>query len=416
MKRYVPLILSFLFYHLSIAQNQPVQPATGPGGSEYIHDSITVYDYGTNKNGDGFWIYEPASPKPDSANVVVFIHGLGQTNPKVYGKFIRHLVRKGNIVIYPRYQKDLLSAAATFSDSCGKGIQRAIDTLNTAGHVAPRWENYFILGHSVGGILTANMTMNHSNYYIYKPRTAFSMQPGGVDGILLPDYSGFPSDVKYLVAIGDNDAIVGTATGEFLYANTTGVPTSHKNLVKHFADDHGNPAITATHNEPVGEDDFFDNGESNVTILFTTGVQDAVEYYCYWKLQDALMDCALRGENCDVAFGDTEAQRNMGQWSDGTPVRQLQITPSSSTGIKETNSIEVDVYPNPTNTNWQLTVSKVQQGMQCNVYDVRGRCVATKEVKQSKTQIENTFGSGMYFYEVKTNEGTVLAKGKLVGE
>lgn len=416
MKRYIPLILSFLVYHLSIAQNQPSQPATGPGGSAYVHDSISVYDYGTNKNGDGFWLYEPAGPKPDSANVVVFIHGLGQTNPKVYGKFIRHLVQKGNIVIYPRYQKDLLSAANTFSDSCARGIQRAIDTLNTAGHVAARWQNYFVLGHSVGGILTANMTMNHAAYNLPKPLTAMSMQPGGIEGILLPDYAAFPGDVKYLIVIGDNDAIVGTATGEFLFANTTGVPTSHKNLVKHFADAHGSPAITATHNEPVGNDNFLDNGENNVTIIFTTGVDDAVDYYCYWKLQDALMDCALRNENCDVAFGDTEAQRNMGQWSDGTAVRQLQITPSSSTGIKKADAIEVSVYPNPTNDNWQLMVNKLQAGITCFVYDVRGRCIAAKEITENKTLIESNFGSGMYFYEVKNNKGEVLTQGKLVAE
>ena len=416
MKRCLALILSFYCHQFIVAQSPPTQPSTGPGGSEYQHSGITIYDYGTNQNGDGFWLYEPDSPKPDSANVVVFIHGLGQTNPKVYGKFIKHLVQKGNIVIYPRYQKDLFSNASTFSDSCGKGIQRAMDTLNTTGHVVPRWENYFILGHSVGGILTANMTMNHANYYIYKPKTAFSMQPGGVQGILLPDYSAFPSEVKYLVAVGDNDAIVGTQTGEFLFNNTTSVPTSHKNLIKHFADNHGTPAITATHNEPVGYDSFFDNGEDNITIAFTTGVEDAVEFYCYWKLQDALMDCALRNENCDVAFGDTEAQRNMGQWSDGTPVRQLQITPSSSTGIKDADNIQVGIYPNPSMAKWNLTINRVEQGMYCYVYDVLGKCIAKQEVINANTVIESTFGSGVYVYEVLNKSGAVLAKGKLLAQ
>lgn len=416
MKRSIHLFLWLFAIVNSYAQNQPTQPSTGPGGSEYIHDSIAIYDYGTNKNGDGFWLYEPASPTPDSANVVVFIHGLGQTNPKVYGKFIRHLVRKGNIVIYPRYQKDLLSAAATFSDSCARGIQRAMDTLNLTGHVKPRWENYFVLGHSVGGILTANMAMNHATYYLYKPLTAFSMQPGGIEGILLPDYSAFPSDIKYLVAVGDNDAIVGTATGEFLFANTTGVPTSHKNLVKHFADNHGSPAITATHNEPVGNDNYFDNGENNVTIIFTTGVEDAVEYYCYWKLQDALMDCALNNQNCDVAFGDTPQQRNMGKWSDGTDVVPLQITPSNATGINKLNEPSIEVYPNPSSGNWQLTVSDLKHANVCIIYDITGRCLSKQELHTGNNTIENTFGRGLYFYEIRDTQDKPITKGKLVAE
>ncbi|MEZ4892408.1 MAG: hypothetical protein R2778_05270 [Saprospiraceae bacterium] len=54
---------------------------------------------------DGYWLFEPADPKPDSAEVVVFLHGYGAYNPMAYGKWIKHLVAKGNIVIYPRYQK-----------------------------------------------------------------------------------------------------------------------------------------------------------------------------------------------------------------------------------------------------------------------------------------------------------------------
>src|SRR3954468_6440803 len=138
-------LLFFVAVVLSLSlrsQTQPTQPASGPGGSDYTFGGVTQYDYGTNRTGGSFWLYEPNTPTPDSANVIVFIHGLGETNPKLYGAFIKHLVRKGNIVIYPRYQTDLNSNSATFNDSCAKGIQRALDTLQQAGHVKPRLENY----------------------------------------------------------------------------------------------------------------------------------------------------------------------------------------------------------------------------------------------------------------------------------
>ncbi len=181
-------LLHFFFSQNSFSQSQPTQPTSGPGGSDYTHGGVTIYDYGTNGSGGDFWLYEPNNPTPDSANVVVFVHGLGETNPKLYGAFIKHLVRKGNIVIYPRYQKDLNTSNTTFNDSCAYGILRALDTIQQTGHVKGRVQNFFILGHSVGGILTANMTMLYQHYGLPKPLTAFSMQPGAA-GFLSPDYS-----------------------------------------------------------------------------------------------------------------------------------------------------------------------------------------------------------------------------------
>src|SRR5205823_4393203 len=132
-----------------------------------------------------------------------------------------------------------------------------------------------------------------------------------------------------LIAIGDNDAIVGTGPGTTIFNQTTAVPTYHKNLVHQYSDNHGAPAIGATHNEPAAADNAFDNGETNLFIPFVVATEDAVDYFCYWKLQDALMDCALHNQNCEYAFGNTSEQHGMGNWSDGTPLRILEITPSA---------------------------------------------------------------------------------------
>ena len=47
-----------------------------------------------------------AVPTPEVAPVVVFNHGWFAVNPGVYGAWIEHMVRKGRIVIAPRYQRD----------------------------------------------------------------------------------------------------------------------------------------------------------------------------------------------------------------------------------------------------------------------------------------------------------------------
>ena len=58
-----------------------------------------------------------------------------------------------------------------------------------------------------------------------------------------------------------------------------------------------------------------------------TGGIDAYDWYGTWKLADALIDCRYANHDCDAAFGDTQAQRSLGTWSDGVPVRALEIGP-----------------------------------------------------------------------------------------
>jgi hypothetical protein len=55
------------------------------------------------------------------------------------------------------------------------------------------------------------------------------------------------------------------------------------------------------------------------------GKVDAIDWYGYWKLFDALCDAAFRGKNRKVALGNTPEQRYMGKWSDGTPVKELVV-------------------------------------------------------------------------------------------
>lgn len=411
---YLLLFSCFSVLVCSAQINQPTQPNTGPGGKDYIHGTVTQYDYATNGSGSDFWLYEPANPQPDSANVVVFIHGLGMTNPKYYGAFIKHLVRKGNIVIYPRYQKDLNTSNTTFNDSCAKGILRALDTLQLPGHVKPRTENYFVLGHSVGGVLTANMTMLHQQYGLPKPLTAFSMQPGAAT-FLMNSYAAFPADVKYLIAVGENDIIVGTGPGTTIYNQSVLAPTSHKNLVKHVADNTGTPAITATHDEPGAPDVAFDNGETNLFIQFTNGKIDAVDYYCYWKLQDALMDCALNNNNCDMAFGDTPLQHGMGNWSNGTPVKKLEVTPASVTDIENTVEANIQITFHASEKNISVRLARLLPGevYLFQLYDMSGKLMQVEKIDSETELINAAEMNGIYVYQLISNNGTFIT-GKLL--
>ena len=50
------------------------------------------------------------------------------------------------------------------------------------------------------------------------------------------------------------------------------------------------------------------------------------DWYGFWKWFDALCDAAFYGRNREYALGGTPAQKNMGTWDDGTPVKLPRVT------------------------------------------------------------------------------------------
>src|SRR5262245_60241027 len=109
LRRITSLTVLLALFSLTIFSAQrptpPAQPDTGPGGKQYAHAAVKKTRYG-NGNQE-YWIFEPDAPKPASAPVIVFIHGWGGMNPLYYGAWLDHLVKRGNIVVYPRYQATL---------------------------------------------------------------------------------------------------------------------------------------------------------------------------------------------------------------------------------------------------------------------------------------------------------------------
>jgi hypothetical protein len=57
-----------------------------------------------------------------------------------------------------------------------------------------------------------------------------------------------------------------------------------------------------------------------------TLLTNAQDYYGTWKLFDGLYDAAFYGKNREYALGNTTQQRFMGFWSDGTKIKQLNVT------------------------------------------------------------------------------------------
>lgn len=327
-KTIVFLLLFFLSFNLFGQEIlPPTQPEVGPGGQEYVHEEVTQYDFAAEP--DGFWLYEPAAPKPEKANVIVFVHGYGAYNPMIYGKWIKHLVRKGNTVIFPRYQRNLVSPSPKhFAGNVVDAIHAALDTLKGEDHVAPITDHFSIVGHSYGGVLSANLAVYYKGYGIPKPEAVMLVSPGTgpFKGGLLKTYEKMPEDINLLVMVSDKDRTVGDKIGKLIYK--TAIYVKNRNLIRQYSDYYGSKRVSSGHDESYAIDMDFDTGLRNFSTkrALKIGRLDVIDFRGYWKLFDALIDYTREGKNKEYAFGNTPEQRSLGYWSDGTKIKELEIT------------------------------------------------------------------------------------------
>lgn len=326
----------------------PTQPATGPGGKQYVHAKVTKNRYG--RGNQEYWIFEPDTPKPDSAPLIVFLHGWGGMNPLYYGAWLDHLVKRGNIVVYPRYQANLLTAMQDFLPNTLGAIKAAISRLQTeSGHVKPDLNRFAVVGHSLGGLLSANVAAA-KEYKLPQVRAVMAVEPGITEAPIsfpLVDLKSIPAETLLLAVAGDQDTLVQDRDAKRIYYESTQVPAANKDFVMMITDTHGTPSLQASHRAPTAMDRSYDNGEgvsgnpapdrvgnsssrqngeTAGSRRLETMMVNALDYYGTWKLFDALCDAAFYGKNREYALGNTAQQRFMGVWSDGVPVKELKIT------------------------------------------------------------------------------------------
>jgi pimeloyl-ACP methyl ester carboxylesterase len=294
-----------------------------------------------------YWIYEPNTPKPASAPVVFFLHGWGGMNPMYYGAWIDHLVRRGNIVIYPRYQASLLTAREDFIPNSLDAIKDAISRLQTEpGHVRPDLNKVAAVGHSLGGILAASVTSLASESGLPQVRAVMSVEPGITRkpiSVPMAHLEKIPASTLLLAVAGDQDTLVEDEDAKRIYYESTRVPANNKDFIRLVTDEHGKPGLIANHRAPTAPDRDYDNGETDSRRGQEPGpvgssvdrsrgplpqvpAVNALDYLALWKLFDGLCDAAFYNKNREYALGNTPQQRFMGKWSDGVAVKELVVT------------------------------------------------------------------------------------------
>ena len=155
--------------------------------------------------------------------VVLFIHGWGGTRPQTYRPWLDHLARRGNAVIYPRYQDSVLTPPAQALGNLIAGVRLALARTRV------RPETLVVAGHSAGGALSADYAAVARQAGLPVPRAIFAAYPGRrLRGAApsIPEIAPglIPSGTRIVALGGARDAVVGTAPARRIARAATAVP------------------------------------------------------------------------------------------------------------------------------------------------------------------------------------------------
>jgi len=292
----------------------------------YKHDAVRMRDFA--KKAQGYWLFEPDSPAPDSADLVVFLHGYGGYNPVLYGKWIKHLVAQGNIVVYPRYQKNLIHPSPNkFARNAAKAVTEAIALVSSEGRTQIRSDRMMYIGHSYGGVTAANIGVDWQALGVPKPSAMVLVQPGSgpVKHAIKKTYAGLPDDLLLVCVVGHKDVVVGDTFSRLVMQ--TAVNTRFRVMAEHYSEHYKSFLLSSSHTEPYCMDRDMDIGLRNYTVSRGASVNrlNALDYYGYWKFADGLSDIIKNRASTDVVFGERPSSRFMGYWFDGKTIRPLRI-------------------------------------------------------------------------------------------
>jgi len=302
------------------------QPTTGPGGTSYSNASITVNGpYWANNrytnNNVEYYIYEPGTPTPAKAPVILFLHGYAAFTTSDYQAWINQMVQKGFVVVWVEYQNSLTSTFADYPSNAEAAWTDALYRLQNytwEPHVRPYMVNNvpqtIIVGHSFGGWITGWLAGEASTAVpsFPIPLGLVMIEPASL-GLLPPiNFTGISPATKMVIVSSDKDNVACSADGVSIFESTTQVPAAQKNYLFFNSDMTGTPNQVGNHYYP------------NTYGYKDTAAVDNRDFYVTYKLSVAAATCLTAGTNCSTFLGNgSPEQLTMGTWTNGTAINPM---------------------------------------------------------------------------------------------
>jgi len=324
----------------------PTRPEQGPGGKQGAHAEVKAVQIGVDE--EKVFLFEPASPSPASAPLLVFLHGWFHPDPAAYRAWIDHLVRQGWIVIFPCYQGQG-EPLRHYTANAARSVKEALRFLYAGGHPEPDRDRVAVIGHEGGAVVAANLAAGARMFKIPQPTALQLMMPSrrpkGLEGsgIEVYDLSWIPEGSRLVMMVGEDDRDNGMETARDLFYEMDHLMSRDRVFLTLLTDLHGKPALVGDAEAPLAPvEKGYERALEKRRLEFVTlypyrpharnvraiGV-DAMDWLGTWRVFDVLAGLSFAGfgsfHPADL-FADNDRVRFMGHWSDGRPVRGLLAT------------------------------------------------------------------------------------------
>jgi len=365
-----------------------------------------------NYSGQNIVIYYPAgitSPVP----TIFYSHAFGGFNPNNISGFLNFVAKKGYAVVFVPYQTTGLTVQDRYSNLLNGFIQAA----NNYPNIIDTTKVGFV-GHSFGGGASfANAyhcftTLNWGQ----SGRFIFAMAQWYSYNISQTELQSFPNDVKLLTIVYEDDVTNDQRMANDIF-NTINIPTSEKDYLRVKSDVISGYEYTANHALP---------NNSNF---------DALDYYAYYRLFDAMCDYTFNGSisGKNVALGNGSANQismpgglqNLMQsetptYANAQNMYQFPCSSSENPRIDHCDELlsaseiltntKISMFPNPAKTIFHIETDK--EFSQIDILNQQGQLVKTTNSKNIEI---SELTSGLYFIKVNFLDKS-LRVGKLIKE
>lgn len=307
------------------------------------HAAVDVMTLG--EGAQRVYVFTPSAPAlpRGEAPVVLLHHGWQGMNPKNFGGLIDHLVRSGQVVIYPVYQESAETSPQTVTAQAALADRRALDALAERRGLRPDPRRVLYYGYSMGAAISLNLALDPKRHGLPAPRALMLVAPGDAYHVVHGDQGRsiigpveqLPADLPVALLTGVEDTSIGLPTARALAARLCGIRADRRVLIVLPGDEHGGTRVHAAHGSPGAPDSRYDFALKSRAIPTRVAGRDEFEaspsfnqldVYGYWKVIDALIDGLAHDELSDAVFGaGTDRQRYLGIWPDGTRYAPAQV-------------------------------------------------------------------------------------------
>ncbi|MEN3931468.1 dienelactone hydrolase family protein [Microvirga sp. W0021] len=348
----------------------PTQAEQGAGGMDYTGSEVIKRSVGSAE--EPIFVFYAKEGGTEPRPVIVFFHSWGGNNPRYFGNWIEHLARKGNLVLFPKFQEVNKTRPMDATTIASRMVSSALKALSEDDQVRPDKDKIAFVGYLAGSIVALDLAAGAKGYDLPEPKLVMSLMPGGVakegdsKGIPMPDLSNIPTSTMLITMNGDQDHVPADRLVKRIMAESTGVPAAQKLFMRVVSDRHGYPPLSATLVAPgaVNEEYAADKiplppsaaveetlapvkgkgkgkkaaqkdprvkwtsdmaltgPQSTLTMMLGNNGTDNLDYRAFWKTLDLVTDAAFAGKEA-VTLKANPAFLDMGIWSDGWPVRRL---------------------------------------------------------------------------------------------